>query len=483
MSLSSLKRFLPAPPPRHVVLLSDAHFFVRSVPVTEGATAPEVAAQAELAVESLAPFPVAQLYYGHYWLPGATHALIYAAYRKRFNPDEVDTWANAEVVLPVFVTVLRNDAAPKPTTVILVPSATSLTGMYFGDASGVPTQFRVEPFPPEATEEQVNAVRDTILHSFPEKGTIIDVGAVTELDNASEQGEFVFRAGTIETHFTAADVAPLDVRDKDELAARRRAHKRDIILWRTFLGAIITIGLCALLEFALIGAGVWQNRRIALQARQTPVVDGIMTSQALATRIDELSTKRLLPFEMLATVNNARPRAIQFLRTSTNGLHTLEVDAQTGSSGDIDVFRSALNKLPTTQKAEVLDVRSRDGMSTFRVIVTFKPDSFQSVQDPNAPASPVEAAAAGTPSTSTKPTPTPRPTPAPGDDGMPPPPIPLGGTPPESAPVAIPNVPAPIAPPSSTAAPATTAPAPAVPSASSDQPAPPAATPQPEVQP
>ena len=103
MSLTSLKRFLPAPPPRQVVLLPDAHFFVRAVPVTEGALAADVAAQAELAVESLAPFPIAQLYYGHHWLPGADHAIVYAAYRKRFTAEEVETWAGAEVVLPSFV--------------------------------------------------------------------------------------------------------------------------------------------------------------------------------------------------------------------------------------------------------------------------------------------------------------------------------------------------------------------------------------------
>ena len=97
MSLTSLKRFLPTPPPRQVVLLPDAHFFVRAVPVTEGALAADVAAQAELAVESLAPFPIGQLYYGHHWLPGAGHALVYAAYRKRFTAEEVEQAVNGEI--------------------------------------------------------------------------------------------------------------------------------------------------------------------------------------------------------------------------------------------------------------------------------------------------------------------------------------------------------------------------------------------------
>jgi hypothetical protein len=384
MSLASLKRFLPQPPPRQIVLLSDTLFFTRAVPVTEGATASDVAAQVELAVESLSPFPVAQLYYGHHWLPGADHALVFAAYRKRFTAEDVAVWPEAEAVLPSFVAVLGKGDAPAPATAVIVPGAGSVTGIYFGDASGVPTLVRVETVSAEATEDERAAARDAVLGAFPEKRKIVDLADGPQFDPASAQGEFVFRAGEGETHFDAGDVAPLDVRDKDELAARRRAHARDVILWRSFVGCAAAIGLCVLLEFALIGVSVWQKQRLALEARQNPVVETIMTSQALATRIDELSTKRLRPLEMLALVNTARPPTIQFMRTVTSGLNVLEVDAQTNSSGDIDVLRSALNKLESCEKAEVLDPRSRDGVSTFRLVVTFKPDAFTEVPEPAA---------------------------------------------------------------------------------------------------
>lgn len=394
MSLSSLKRFLPAPPPRRVVLVSDTLFFVRAVPVTEGATAPEVAAQAELAIESLAPFPIAQLYYGHYWQPGAASALVYAAYRKRFPADETEAWHDAEVVLPSFVAVLRKEAAPKPATVILVPCAGGLTGLYFTNASGVPAQVRMEPLAADADEAARAEATATLLAAFPEKLHVIEAGAEPQFDPASPQGEFVFRAGSIETHLEAADLAPLDIRDKDDLAARRRAHARDVILWRTFLGCIAAIALAALLEVVLVGAGFWQKQRLAQEATQKPVVEGIMTSQSLATRIDELSTKRLLPLEMLSLVNTVRPRTIQFIRTKTSGLYTLEIEAKTNSSGDIDVFRSALNKLDGCEKAEVQNSSSRDGVSTFRVVVTFAADAFKAAMAKPAEAAPVEVPAA-----------------------------------------------------------------------------------------
>lgn len=412
MSLSSLKRFLPSAPPRQVVLVSDTLFFMRSVPVTEGATAADVAAQAELAVEALAPFPIAQLYYGHVWQAGATHALIYAAYRKRFTAEDVEQWAGAEAVLPSFVTVLNKDAAPAPATVMIVPGATGVTGLYFADASGVPTQVRVESLLAEATDEDRAAARERLLAAFPEKYHVVDAAADPQFDAESPQGAYVFRAGELEARFDRAEIEPLDVRDKGELSARRRAHARDVILWRTFLGCLAAIALAALLEVALIGASIWQRQRLALEARQKPVVESIMTSQALATRIDELSTKRLLPFEMLALINTVRPPMIQFTRTGTTGLLNMEIDAQTSSSGDIDSFRSELNALEGVDRAEVLDVRSRDGMSMFRLVITFEQDAFargtapvEAVPSaPAAPAStPTPAAAPAEPATPTQP--------------------------------------------------------------------------------
>jgi len=94
-------------------------------------------------------------------------------------------------------------------------------------------------------------------------------------------------------------------------------------------------------------------------------------------RIDELSSKRLMPFEMLAVLNSKRPPTIQFLRTVTSGLYKLDVEAQTNASGDINTYRAALNELPECEKAEVLDLRSRNDLSTFRLSVTFKPDAFK----------------------------------------------------------------------------------------------------------
>jgi hypothetical protein len=314
--------------------------------------------------------------------------LIYAAYRKRFTAEEVSAWAQAEWVVPAFATVLNHAPAPAPATALLVPSLTGWTGLFFADASGVPTQVQVIAVPTEGTVTDRATARETLLRTFPQAAQIVELEADSEFDPAAPQGALDFRAGTWVSRFSTIEANSLDIRDKDDLADRRRDRVRDVVLWRLLLGCAAAIALSLLLEFALVGLGFWHRQNLTLEARQKPVVAGIMTSQTLATRIDELSTKRLLPFEMLALVNTVRPGSIQFMRTVTSGLTTLEIDAQTNSSGDIDIFRSALNQLEGCQKAEVIDPRSRDGISTFKLVVTFRPEFLKQLASPSAEPSP-----------------------------------------------------------------------------------------------
>ena len=65
MSDSPLHFLRAGPPPPTVCLLPDALFFTRAIPIAAETPAADVASQVELALESLAPFPVAQLYYGY----------------------------------------------------------------------------------------------------------------------------------------------------------------------------------------------------------------------------------------------------------------------------------------------------------------------------------------------------------------------------------------------------------------------------------
>lgn len=373
MTLAPLKFLQSGPPAPAVVLLPDSKFFIRSVPIAVGAAPAEVAGQIELALETLAPFPPGQLYYGYYWVTGAERALVFAAYRRRFTTDQVAEWEKAELVAPTFSTALGGTFRPGST--LVVPSADGLTGIYW-ETSPVPARVVFRSLAAEATEEERTKVLQELRDAVPaNRATVLATGPVAEA--GARDHEFNFRSEGFVSELPAAVSVALDVRDKDSLAALRRARARDVILWRVFLGCAAAIALLALGELALLGLGLATKSRTRLIEAQRARVESIATAQSLAIRINELSTKRLLPLEMLAKVSDKRPDGLYFSKTSTSGLYGLTIEAYTSSPATVSTFQSALVGQPDFESVEIRDQRTRDNVMNFTVVVSFKPGAVK----------------------------------------------------------------------------------------------------------
>lgn len=383
-------------PTREVVLLPDERFFVRRVPLVRGepGAAGAVLEQVELAIEGMAPFPLSQILLGYWTRPEADHALVFAAYLKRFGGDEIESWAGADLVTPRFASLLGAPApAPATTWVIEAEDGSSLTLVHFDDASGVPASVVVQSLPDEAGEATRRELRSRALKQIGESRHVVDLPEPRVEPSPPGECDFTVRAGGAESVLPIEIAEQIDVRDRSELTGRRRARVRDRWLWRAVVAAAAVIVLCGVAELTMLGLKTWQQARLARIAQQAPVVNQIMTAQTLAVRIDELSTKRLRPFEMIGAVDSKRPPSIQFVRTVTNGLYSLVVSAQTTVQPDIDAYRAALAELPMTQSVEVRDLSSREGRSTFQLVVNFVPGTLAVIaEDAAATAGAVEAA-------------------------------------------------------------------------------------------
>jgi hypothetical protein len=368
-----------AVPARQIALLPDGHFFVRVVPLVtgEGADTPE--AQVELAVETLSPFPVSQLYYGFRTRPGLDRALVFASYRKRFPADETEGWAQADLVAPRFAALLGAPPPPGATT-WLIEAEDGVTAVHFPDESGVPADVSVYPIAHDADAPARAAARDALLRSFPGSRVVVDLPVPTLDAEASNERELVFRAGELTSNLPVDQAEALDVRDKAEVGARRQARARDQWLWRGLLAFAAILVLCGLAEVGLIAGRMWQQTRATQVLVQKPDVDSIVTKRTLATRIEELSSRRLLPLEMVSVISAARPGGnIQFLSMNTTDLYTLQLDAQTpsGAQGEIDALQSALLKLEACETVDVQGPEIRAGVAAFRLTVTFRPDALK----------------------------------------------------------------------------------------------------------
>ena len=371
----------PAAAGASVVLLPDARFFVRAVPVNAAAGAEAVSREVELALEVVSPFPVSQLFYGYLWHPESVHALVFAAFRRRFTDDEQAAWVEAERVVPQFV--LAASLNPGAGRTVVLGDGASLTAVYWSEPGPVPSRVVTAPLAPEANDVERSAVRSALLRAVGSVGAgVVDLPTPVRTPDEGNEQRVLWAAGEYTLSLPLANGSHLDVRDKGELAARRASQRRARLLWRGFLAGLGALVLLTLGEVALIGLRAWEAGRLARVEAQQPAVDRIMSQQALATRIEELSTKQLRPFEMISLVTVAgnpgtqKPVSVQFIRTVTNGLYTLEVEAQTKVGGDLALYQAALRQNPAVASVEVAKHDVRDATTTFVLVITFKPEAL-----------------------------------------------------------------------------------------------------------
>lgn len=348
-----------APPASGVILLPGDKFFLRRIPLApDGDPAPQI----ELALEALSPFPPAQLFSGWVVAPDRRHAVLYAAYRRHFSPEETAAWPEADAVLPDFIAWLS--AEPHQPGAVLHRDANRLTLVRHDGESALPASIHAVTAP----DGNLDSARDRL--PLPEAGLRSAEGSLS-IQPAPGGAWSVSTAGC-SVILTADFLRTADVRDKSVLAAHRRTRRRDLWLWRAFAGLAAGLVLCAALDLALAaGRAALSAQRGSLNA-QSSAVEEIRAAQSLAVKLEELAEQRLRPFEMLAAINAVRPASIEFSRVTTEGLRHLSVRAQTANAADLPAFESALRKLPGVEKAELEDRRARDGFTTFQLEVTFR---------------------------------------------------------------------------------------------------------------
>ncbi|MDP2138000.1 MAG: hypothetical protein Q8J74_09110 [Candidatus Didemnitutus sp.] len=355
------------------VLLPSEAFFVRRI-----ALDPSVGAegQVEIALETTAPFAVSQLYFGYLKSTDGSHALVFATHRRRFAEE---SWEGASAVLPAFAAVLGD--APSTPRIRVWDDGASLAVAGWDGNGNLPVVVLARPNDgAEGRAELVAEVQRRLGTSAPIEDFAGPAGV-----SVHKSGDLQLTAGTggggrkVEIRLDEAAVETMDVRDKDILAAHRQMRRRDGRLWLALQLAVGGLVVAGLLELCLLAGGVLLKQQRGLQAEVAPEVARIQTAQSLGTRIEELSQRRLRPFEMLAVLNSVRPAGVVFTRSVTTGQGGIDIEALTANADSVGVFETALRNLSMIETLEVRDLRLREGMTTFQLAATFKVGSLTSV--------------------------------------------------------------------------------------------------------
>lgn len=374
--MSALSRFLPAAPPAPPLLLARGDvFFVRRVDLSAGEP---IGPQITLALEGMAPFPPDQLYFGYLSSADGSAALVFASFRRRFTAEETEAWESAALVTAEFAALLaaRPGAGERAEDgAVLHVGESRVVALAWRAGLELPVAVVVR----EGGEDAVDAVLEELFEraALPSDAEVRRVEGALALSAAADGAITVLAGDAPLGPFPAEWEETADIRDPEFLVARRRAAVRDLWVWRGLLGAVAVLVLAATIHAGSGVLGALTRRREAKIVEQSEAVRQTETAQKLAERIAELNEKRLMPFEMMALINPARPESVVFQRVITRGLLKLEVEAQAQNAEDVGKYTTALKTQPGVATAEARDIRTRDGAMSFILDVEFKSEALK----------------------------------------------------------------------------------------------------------
>lgn len=352
-----------------IVLVPAGKFVVRHVPL---ATVGDNAEQVELAVESLAPLSLAQLYWGYWVAADRSSALVWMACRRHFTAADTAAWNEAAAVLPGFL-FLCQPPAQRP-AIVLHHDDAQIQAAAWDKAGILPVAILAKEYVP-ATRQ---AVEEHLLGEIRRR-TGLDMAEVMPLAGnlsavpAPNRKSMELRGGDRLTVWSWADLASADIRDRSELAEIQRARWQGSLQWRAAVAAVVVVAAAAAVDLATLAGTWWLKGREAEAVRQSALVAEIQSTHVVAHRLEELAGQRLQFMEMLDVLNEQRPAGLQFARVSSTGPRSLEISVRTTNADDARQYETALRALPELRAVRVSNLQTRDGHTDFVLLAEFKP--------------------------------------------------------------------------------------------------------------
>jgi hypothetical protein len=366
-------------PEQPAILVAGCHFFTVSAPLAAGTGDKELPGLASLALEADSPFADEQLARGYFAAPQADGLLVFAALRRKFAADQ-ECWAKAGFVVPDFATWLPRGGATSG--VVILESDEAVTALDYAPGAALPRRIVSRPVPAEPPgADGVALAREQVLARVDLGGRRVWRYRLGEVPCTVKGGRYLFHweaQGFVAeksddaASLSAAQLWAMDLRDPEFLRVRRRDFQWNRRAWGALVGLGAAVALLAVAEVGLLGARVLLASRQSRIRAQTPVAQRAEAESDIVGRLGGYIDRKPQPLELLACVNDLRPRAIYFTKVSVEGGLQMVIDASTSSLAVVNEFEAALRASPALASVEVKNTRAREGGGTFQLSLAFR---------------------------------------------------------------------------------------------------------------
>jgi len=367
-------------PEQPAILVAGHHFFTAFAPLAAGTADKELPGLAALALEADSPFADEQLARGYYAAPQAGGLVVFAAVRRKFAAAQ-ERWAQAGFVVPDFATWLPRSGAASG--IVILETSEAVTALDFAPGAALPRRIVSRPVPAEpAGEDGVTLAREQVLARVEVGGRRVWRYRLGAVPCTVKGGRYRFHwepqgfaAGKTDDDatLTAAQLWAMDLREPEFLRVRRRDFQWDRRSWGALVGLGAAAALLVAAEVGLLGGRVLLAGRQSRIRQQAAAAQRAEADSDIVDRLTGYIDRKPQPLELLAYVNDLRPREIYFTKVSVEGGLQLSIDAATSSLAVVNEFEAALKGAPALASVEVKNTRAREGGGTFQLSLAFRP--------------------------------------------------------------------------------------------------------------
>ena len=353
------------------------YFFCRRIELPDGLENGEVEDYVVLQLENLSPFPIEHLQYGYAIDAVGAALFVYAAYRRRFDSNEVGEWEKKEVVVPDFIIALLGEERSSRELCLIADESISI--VKYDSGSGLPACIRSYSRNRDEDGELIEAevdlknqgveIDDSMRIWKPDASFSMDsqrcfIGATNESNS-----------GQIEFSVKRDDLWTLDIRDANTIAKNQADDRRNNVFWKVVIATAACIALLLIGEVFYGGFALFSSYEKGVVSERQPLVDDIDDKNRIANDLVDFQDKTLAPFAMLLGVESFRPEVVYFNKVTSLGSLQLEVEAFAPSQAMANQFKTRVERSENIESVEIKNSQSQASGTRFTAILTFKPGS------------------------------------------------------------------------------------------------------------